>query len=97
MAEEQPNQGATGEAPEIASAEPAGDPSAERTGESGPADAGASINQGAPGTAPASAGRSPLSAQPEVSLVDERPELLVGAAFVGGFALAQILKRLGDS
>jgi hypothetical protein len=24
-----------------------------------------------------------------------RPEMLVGAAFVGGFALAQILKRLG--
>jgi hypothetical protein len=25
----------------------------------------------------------------------ERPELFVGAAFVGGFALAQILKRIG--
>ena len=25
----------------------------------------------------------------------ERPELFVGAAFVGGFALAQVLKRIG--
>jgi hypothetical protein len=25
----------------------------------------------------------------------ERPEIYVGAAFVGGFALAQILKRFG--
>jgi hypothetical protein len=28
-------------------------------------------------------------------LVEEHPEYLVAAAFVGGFALAQILKRLG--
>jgi hypothetical protein len=26
----------------------------------------------------------------------EHPELLVGAALLGGFVLAQILKRLGD-
>jgi hypothetical protein len=26
----------------------------------------------------------------------ERPELLVGAALLGGFVLAQVLKRLGD-
>jgi len=27
---------------------------------------------------------------------NERPEILVGAAFIGGIVLAQILKRLGD-
>ena len=26
----------------------------------------------------------------------DRPELLVGAALLGGFVLAQVLKRLGD-
>ena len=26
----------------------------------------------------------------------ERPEILVGAAFVGGIVLAQVLKRLGS-
>jgi hypothetical protein len=43
-------------------------------------------------------GESPLSAArpAEDSPMDEHPELLVGAAFVGGFALAQILKRLGE-
>ena len=29
-------------------------------------------------------------------VVDEHPEILVGAAFVGGFVLAQILKQLGE-
>lgn len=56
------------------------------------------INQGAPGAAPKpspSAGESPLSGQAGGEFVDEHPELLVGAAFVGGFALAQILKQLG--
>jgi hypothetical protein len=28
-------------------------------------------------------------------IAEEHPEYLVAAAFVGGFALAQILKRLG--
>ena len=48
--------------------------------------------------APPTGGESPLSAarQGEDSPLDEHPELLVGAAFVGGFALAQILKRLGE-
>ena len=47
---------------------------------------------------PPPGGESPLgAARPdEESPFDERPELLVGAAFVGGFALAQILKRLGE-
>jgi len=59
------------------------------------------INQGAPGSAPSgsaappSAGESPLSAQGGGEFVDEHPEALVGAAFAGGFVLAQILKRLG--
>ena len=43
-------------------------------------------------------GESPLGAarRGEDSALNEHPELLVGAAFVGGFALAQILKRLGE-
>jgi hypothetical protein len=35
---------------------------------------------------------SPASSAP--ALPDERPELLVGAAFAGGLALALLLKRL---
>jgi hypothetical protein len=45
------------------------------------------------------AGQSPLDAQhaasEQASPLDERPELLVGAAFAGGFVLAQLLKFLG--
>jgi hypothetical protein len=59
-------------------------------------------NQGAPGDAPEagddfqpSGGESPLSAAVASDLYEDRPELFVGAAFVSGFALAQILKRLG--
>ena len=53
---------------------------------------------GPEGGLPPTGGESPLSAARagEDSPLDERPELLVGAAFVGGFALAQILKRLGE-
>jgi hypothetical protein len=29
-------------------------------------------------------------------IAEEHPEFLVGAAFIGGFVLAQILKRLGE-
>ena len=36
---------------------------------------------------------SPLSAQAAASSQGEHPEVMVGAAFVGGVALAQILKR----
>jgi hypothetical protein len=42
----------------------------------------------APGTPPASTFAAPPSS------ADERPELAVGAAFAGGFALALLLKRL---
>jgi hypothetical protein len=42
-------------------------------------------------------GQSPLDASSaDDSLVEEHPELLVGAALAGGFILAQILKRLGS-
>jgi hypothetical protein len=67
--EQEPNQGATGEAPaseDAAAYEPGG-----------------------------SAGESPLSAHAASDTVD-RPEVLVGAAFVGGFAAAQILRWLGN-
>jgi hypothetical protein len=51
--------------------------------------------QGAPNQGTPAGGESPLSAGSEEDVFSDRPELFVGAAFVGGFALAQILKRLG--
>ena len=38
---------------------------------------------------------APAAPESESSLIDERPELLVGAAFVGGIVLAQALRILG--
>jgi hypothetical protein len=36
-------------------------------------------------------------AEPEPTPTEkEHPEILVGAALLGGFVLAQVLKRLGD-
>ncbi|HEX2233529.1 MAG TPA: hypothetical protein VHG69_09210 [Thermoleophilaceae bacterium] len=59
-------------------------------------------SQGAPGPAPSedddfgpARGESPLSVAAANDLYEDHPELFVGAAFVGGFAIAQILKRLG--
>ena len=58
-------------------------------------------NQGAPGDSPdtddfkPASGESPLSVAAASDLYEDHPELFVGAAFVGGFAIAQILKRLG--
>ena len=46
-------------------------------------------------TQPTNNGQSPWDAQTSVERTDERPEILVGAAFVGGLVLAQILNRLG--
>ena len=64
------------------------------------------VNQGATGASPGGRsaydpgttehGESPLSAARAADAFDERPELFVGAAFAGGFALAQLLKRLGE-
>jgi hypothetical protein len=50
------------------------------------------VNQGATGTRPL--GQSPASASSDRDAFDERPEAFVGAAFVGGLALAMILKRV---
>jgi hypothetical protein len=56
-----------------------------------PATAG--INQGATGARPL--GESPANvATKGGDAFDERPEAFVGAAFIGGFALAMILKRV---
>ena len=89
MTAEQPNQGATGDVPDTSTSEPTGDP--------GPAGAGAPVNQGAPGSGPSAGGQSPLSAQGGSNeFLDEHPEALVGAAFVGGVVLAQILKQFGE-
>jgi hypothetical protein len=51
-----------------------------------------SVNQGA--DAPQSGG-SPLDAITESELVKEHPEALVGAAFVGAFVFAKVLKAIG--
>jgi hypothetical protein len=58
---------------------------AKPSGDAGPAGAGA----------PAS-GELPLGVAAASDLYEDHPELFVGAAFVGGFAIAQILKRLGE-
>jgi hypothetical protein len=50
------------------------------------------VNQGATGARPL--GESPASVTSDGDAFDERPEAFVGAAFVGGFALAMILKRV---
>ena len=52
-------------------------------------------NQGAFAGSPpvADAGDGPAS---DGDAFAERPELFVGGAFVGGFALAMLLKRLGS-
>jgi hypothetical protein len=50
------------------------------------------VNQGATGTRPL--GESPAAATSDSDAFDERPEAFVGAAFVGGFALAMILRRV---
>ena len=62
-------------------------------------------NQGAAGAAPDSSStqerpsaaysESPLSVEALGGAYEERPELFVGAAFVGGFLMAQILKKVG--
>jgi hypothetical protein len=49
------------------------------------------VNQGATGTRPY--GETPMSVETESDPFAERPEVFVGAAFAGGFALAMILKR----
>jgi hypothetical protein len=49
-------------------------------------------NQGATGNRPL--GESPLGAATENDPFAERPEAFVGAAFIGGFALALLLKRV---
>lgn len=47
------------------------------------------------GDQPSADGDGPSAAQKVLDEYAERPELFVGAAFVGGFALAKILKLLG--
>jgi hypothetical protein len=50
------------------------------------------VNQGAAGSRPL--GESPLSVESAGDQYDERPEVFVGAAFAGGFALALLLRRV---
>ena len=94
-----PNQGATGDAQAETTAASGVDP--------GPAGAGAPINQGAPGAGPEGPAAYDAGAEARAdspggvdddggSAFEERPELFVAGAFIGGFALAQILKRFGE-
>lgn len=87
MAEEiPPNQGAPGDVPPTETAPDQGAPGDVPATEAPAPEAGA-----------AEAGQSPLAAQRAAAtgLLDERPEILVGAAFVGGFVLAKLLGLLG--
>jgi hypothetical protein len=45
---------------------------------------------------PATEPESPAAVAAASDAFEERPELFVGAAFVGGFVVAQILKRVGE-
>ncbi len=84
-----PNQGAPGEAPTGVESEQAAAPPPTE----GPINVGAPVNQGA------TAGGPEAPSEPsgdEAGGPPRHPELLVAAAFAGGFALAQILRRLGD-
>jgi hypothetical protein len=54
--------------------------------------AGEAINQGATGSRPL--GETPASVSSDGDAFDQRPEAFVGAAFLGGFALAMILRRV---
>jgi hypothetical protein len=93
--ESEPNQGATGSvsAQEAATAAERGD--GPPPNNLGPTGADPLVNQGAPGGAPPTATESPLSVDHEHDTFAEHPELFVGAAFAGGFLVAQILKRFG--
>ena len=59
-------------------------------------------NQGATGDVPVPApdawgtppSESPLSVETEGGALDDHPEVLVGGAFVGGLALALIVRRI---
>jgi hypothetical protein len=90
-----PNQGAFAGAPPAAGAGSGPPPD-----DAGPAASGAPVNQGATGAGPegegAYRGGPAGSAQGGGDVFAERPELFVGGAFVGGFALAMLLKRLGS-
>jgi hypothetical protein len=74
----------------MAAAEPQGpQPTA---GEAASEAASDAVNQGATGGRPL--GESPASVTSDSDAYDEHPEIFVGAAFVGGLALALILKRV---
>jgi hypothetical protein len=45
---------------------------------------------------PATEPESPGAVAAASDAFEERPEIFVGAAFVGGFVVAQILKKVGE-
>ena len=89
LEETAPNQGAPGDAPTGEEVEQAAGPPPWEE----PVGVGTPVNQGATAGGPepqteAFGGQEGSSSQ--------HPEVAVAAAFVGGFALAQILRRLGN-
>jgi hypothetical protein len=89
-----PNEGAFGGGPPPADAGSGPPPD-----DAGPAASGAPVNQGATGAGPegeAAYRGGPSDSSGGGDAFGERPELFVGGAFVGGFALAMLLKRLGS-
>jgi hypothetical protein len=52
--------------------------------------------QPAPGASPAPAPPFDVASPNGGGIADQRPEIIVGIAFAGGFLAAQILKRLGN-
>jgi hypothetical protein len=88
-----PNQGAFAGGPPPADATNGPPPD-----DAGPAATGAPVNQGATGAGPegeAAYRGGPTDSQGGDPFA-ERPELFVGGAFIGGFALAMLLKRVGS-
>ncbi|MBD0282959.1 MAG: hypothetical protein ICV69_12320 [Thermoleophilaceae bacterium] len=76
-----------------AAASPGAEPGQGATGGPPAAAAAGAVEAGGEPTAPM--GESPASVTAgDRDPFDERPEAYVGAAFVGGFALAMILKRV---
>lgn len=62
-----------------------------------PADAPPAAAPLPPTASAASTGQSPLSVGSQGDAFDERPEVFVAGAFLGGVVLAQVLRRLGGS
>lgn len=88
-----PDSDAASQEPAVDEPAPAAEPVAE---EPAPADKAASVAE-PPGSPNGGAASSPFDAPPFSAAPDEgpSPEMLLGAAFLGGVALAFLIRRLG--